>query len=504
MSPKVAAFLRMKKEKDWFRIKKYPHIGVPLKVVDRPWVQRYVTNVNAIEAHAFYPLIHRTSVVRKFRRQINKDTGERSKERHADSKPRELYYANHLDACIYSYYSKILNTAYDAKLLHLCLHDTITAYRRIKLNPKDPNSSNKSSADFAAEVFDYIINHKEDQLVAITFDIQGFFDNLDHKLLKKAWYETLNKQTLPCPEYNLFKSLTNFSYINENQIFNAFKDNIVVESKTGTRKLKPIKKIHHLKNQRAIAFCELADFEKLRSKNLIVGNNSIKHPKRTKGIPQGTPISSTLANVYMIDFDYRINRFVNSVKGLYRRYSDDMIVICQAKHINDVIDMFDREIAERKLGIQHSKTQIFSFNKINGRFECAQQYKTASNPNKNLEYLGFEFDGFHTLIKSSSLASYYRKMKRSVQQSRYYSKTSKTLKGQVFQTRLYKKFSYLGAGRRRIYIKDKANPGNWIRTDTYDWGNYISYAQLAINKLPNNKIEGQIKRHWFILNKLIK
>ena len=236
----------MKKEKDWFKLKKYPHIGVPLKATDRPWVQRYVTNTNAVKAHAFYPLIHRTSVVRKYRRNINKDTGKRSAERYAKSKPRELYYANHLDACIYGYYAKGLNEAYDAKLLNLGLHDTVTAYRRIKLNPADPDSVHKSSADFAAEVFNYIINHQEDQLVAISFDIQGFFDNLDHKLLKKAWYEILDKKTLPEAEYNIFNNITNFSFINENQIFNAFKDEIIVESKTGIRKRKQIKKFHRL------------------------------------------------------------------------------------------------------------------------------------------------------------------------------------------------------------------------------------------------------------------
>ncbi|MEO5891079.1 MAG: reverse transcriptase domain-containing protein [Ferruginibacter sp.] len=496
----------MKKEKDWFKLKKYPHIGLPLKATDRPWVQRYVLNTDAVKAHAFYPLIHRTSVVRKYRRDINKDTGKRSAERYAKSKPRELYYANHLDACIYGYYAKGLNEAYDAKLLNLGLHDTVTAYRRIKLNPTDPDSVNKSSADFAAEVFNYIINHQEDQLVAISFDIQGFFDNLDHKLLKKAWYEILNKKTLPEAEYNIFNNITNFSFINENQIFNAFKDEIIVESKTGIRKRKPIKKFHHLKNQRAIAFCELTEFEKVKSNKLIVGNHDPAHPKRIKGIPQGTPISAALANVYMIDFDYRVNKYVKNLKGLYRRYSDDMIVICEAGHIKDIIDMFDSEIAERRLDIQHDKTQVFKFDRVHGKFKCEQLYKSGSHPHKNMEYLGFEFDGFHTYLKSSSLASYYRKMKRSVQRGRYYSKTITTskAKGKIFQTRLYKKFTYLGAGRRRIYVKDKTNPTNWIRTDTYDWGNYISYAQLAINKLPNNKIKGQIKRHWSILNKLIK
>ncbi len=206
------------------------------------------------------------------------------------------------------------------------------------------------------QIFNYIINHQEDQLVAISFDIEGFFDNLDHKLLQKTWYEILDKKTLPKAEYNIFNNITNFLFINKNQIFNAFKDEIIVESKTGIHKRKQIKKFHHLKNQGAIAFCELTEFKKIKANKLIVGNHHLAHPKRIKGIPQGTPISAALANVYMIDFDYKVYKYVKNLKGLYRRYSDDMIVICEAGYIKAVVDMFDLEIAERKLDIQHDKT----------------------------------------------------------------------------------------------------------------------------------------------------
>jgi hypothetical protein len=497
----------MKKEKDWFRIKKYPHIGLPLKPADRSWVTHYVANPVKVEQHAFYPLIHRNTVVRKFRKNIDKKTGERSEMRFAKAKERELYYANHLDACIYSYFAKQLNMAYEIKLADLGLKDTVTAYRRIPFNPADPNSPNKSSADFAAEVFNYIIGHPENQLVAITFDVKGFFDNLDHALLKKAWYEVTGEITLSGPEYNIFKSVTDFSYINENQLFEACKHAIITETKTGIQKNKPVKRFRHLKDQRAIAFCDLDGIKTIRHAGLIVGNQATPaRPKRRKGIPQGTPISAALANVYMLHFDKRINDAVKLLEGIYRRYSDDMIVVCPECHANDIIQLFDEAIDERLLEIQHDKTQVFKFDRIGGEFRCSQQYETNLHPHKNLEYLGFEFDGQRSYLKSSSLASYYRKMKKSVQRSRFYSKSVKKSKslGQIFQTKLYKKFTYHGAKRRRIYVRDKSNPANWIKTESYNWGNYISYAHLAINKLPNNRIKHQIRRHWFILNQLIK
>ena len=196
---------------------------------------------------------------------------------------------------------------------------------------------------------------------------------------------------------------------------------------------------------------------------------------------------------------------VKGFGGVYRRYSDDMIVICSEKYTTDILLAFEIAIAERSLKIQHDKTQIFKFIRSGGRYRCAQVYDKGLHPTKNLEYLGFEFDGKHTFLKSASLSSYYRKMKRAVQRSRYYSKSVKKSKsvGQLFQTRLYKKFTHLGAKRRRIYVQDNADPTNWIKTESHDWGNYISYAEMAANKLPNNKIKRQVRRHWVILNKLI-
>lgn len=496
----------MKKEKDWFRLKKYPHIGLPLKAVDRPWVTVYVTSDAKVAAHAFYPLIHRSKVVRKYRKKVDKETGARSALRYATSKPRELYYANHLDACIYGYYAKNLNAAYEEKLKQFGLQDAVTAYRRIAEDSGNPNSVNKSSADFASEVFRYILDHEEDELVAITFDIKGFFDNLEHGLLKKAWYAVNDSKTLTDGEYNIFKSLTDFAFVNENEIFEHFKKSIITETPSSIQRSKSIKRYKHLKDSRAIAYCDLNGVKSLRDANRIVGNNAAGgYDKRTVGIPQGTPMSAVLANVYMLPFDHTINELVKGIKGLYRRYSDDMIVICAEKHSADILLAFETAIAERKLEIQHDKTQIFRFSRKGTGYQCSQVYQKGIHPTKNLEYLGFEFDGEYTFLKSASLSSYYRKMKRAVQRSRYYSKSVKHSRslGKLFQTRLYKKFTYLGAKRRRIYVQDKNDLTNWIKTESHDWGNYISYAHLAANKLPNNKIKRQVRRHWVILNKLI-
>ena len=217
-------------KKDWFRVKKYPHIGLPIIPKDRKWVDSFVKNPNAIAVYGFYPFIHRKISVRKFRKSIS-ETGTRSKLRTSDKKAREIYYANHLDSNIYSYYSQLLNKRYETKLIEKELQDCVIAYRRIQLI-STKEKRNKSNVDFASEGFQHIKKRPQDEIVAITFDIKSFFDNLDHKLLKKAWCNVLNLKTLEKDHYNIYKNITNFSYIEEKRLFNEFKDSIIVETKS--------------------------------------------------------------------------------------------------------------------------------------------------------------------------------------------------------------------------------------------------------------------------------
>ncbi|HEX8015252.1 MAG TPA: reverse transcriptase domain-containing protein, partial [Flavobacterium sp.] len=56
------------------------------------------------------------------------------------------------------------------------------------------------------------------------------------------------------------------------------------------------------------------------------------------GIPQGLPISAVLANLYLFDFDLDIvNRWVKPHNVYYRRYSDDIFIVCD-KNLCDEIE----------------------------------------------------------------------------------------------------------------------------------------------------------------------
>lgn len=282
------------KEKDWFRTKKYPHIGLPLTLEDRSWVSNYLDDVDRVAAHHFYPFIHRDKTVRKYRREIAAD-GTRSTERHISSKHRELFYANHFDANVYSYYAKLLNEAYNNKLEEIGIESCVTSYRRIKINPDNPKSSHKSNSDFAADVFNFILQHENEHLIAITFDIKSFFDTLKHSKLKKAMCAVLEVPTLRQDYYNIFKNITKFSYINENTLFNEFADDILVRTKSGIVKRAKVKKRRYLRNQNAIAFCEIGDFKaRILEKKLVVKNvytDAVSKIPRTRVYRKARPLA---------------------------------------------------------------------------------------------------------------------------------------------------------------------------------------------------------------------
>lgn len=497
---------KKKIDKDWFRLKRYPHIGLQLEPKDRAWIEPYVKDKNAISSHAFYPFIHRQLKVRKFRKEICHD-GTRSKLRKPTTKEREIYFSNHLDSNVFSYYSELLSSAYERTIADLDITNCITAYRKIKLHPEKENCRNKCNVDFANDVFQFIKLSKEKNLVAITFDIKSFFDNLDHRLLKKHWRKVIKSGSdLPLDHYNVFRNITKFSYIEEDDLFDYFKNQIIVERKPKSFKEIKINKKNYLRNKKAVAYCSKESIDEIRSLGLIKANKHIYengsiNSLRKKGIPQGSPISATLANIYMIDFDKKANKLLQQFGGIYQRYSDDMVAICPIEYEEKVIEHFLSSIKDYRLEIQISKTQVYHFifdNKTNRHYCFEKNLNTNKLQNNTVfEYLGFQFDGLNTLIKNSSISNYYRKMKRTFARSRFYTYHNKTVtKGEVFKSRLYKKFTHVGATRRRIYQRHPSKTDVFLLSYKYDWGNFITYAKLAEETIKDNKIDGQLKQHW--------
>ena len=134
------------------------------------------------------------------------------------------------------------------------------------------------------------------------------------------------------------------------------------------------------------------------------------------GIPQGSPISAILSNIYMLELDKKLRCFVDENLGLYMRYSDDFIVILpihaerpfadQLKWIQTLIQDTDG------LELQEEKTQLHLYDK--GRLENVSiNYLSRVKEGKNLlNYLGFTFDGKVVTIRDKTLSKYYYRMYR--------------------------------------------------------------------------------------------
>ncbi len=482
----------MKRDKGWYKPKGYLHLTSKLRKTDENSVLKYIQK--KLSNHNFFPLIHETLSTRRFKKL---EDGVRS---HFDyiytkstAKKRDIFYANHLDAHIYSYYAnEVLGPKYEALLkADKELDKSVIAYRRIPISRE--SASNKCNIHFAKEVFDEI--RKRGNCVAVCYDIENFFPSLNHDYLKKCWCDLLKVDRLDEVNFKIFKSITNFSFIEINDVITA----------CSNREKGLIKKSDFIcaKPRLRSYFIDSKEFRsKIAVNKLIKVNPKDKDGKR-RGIPQGTPISAFLANLYLLHFDKCIvESCVKSVNSFYRRYSDDIIIIFEdetqfIKFDNDIREKLSRE--PFFLTINSGKTIISKFEKIQGKIICRTKTEQTKEFSKNtpLKYLGFDFNGETTLIKGASLSNYYRELKNSLRIKGNRVKAAKrfNLKNpssvhkdvKLYLTDLIRRFTHLGKS------KTKSNFLTYV-----DRSGKIMYSEIDQKE---NPIRKQVKRSWSIFSK---
>lgn len=483
-------------ENEWLKFKKYPHIGEPLtRKKDSGWVKEYVTNPEKIANHKFVPLLHRTLNQRKYRPVKDAPKNESGKRQRTvrDKKQRHIYFPSHLDSIIYGYYSYLLIVKYEEYLKNKPYGSVAVAYRKIPVG--NGHSGNKCNIEFAFEAIDFIEKNKNRKLSVIVADVTSFFDNLNHRLLHKQWKRILGLDTLPDDHYAVYKNLVDIKYVNENELFKRFQNKLMIErfkphdiSKKELKR-KNVSKIYNNRNEKVVAFCTNKEFFN-GATDLIRVHKPYKGTIREslgkeelKGIPQGTPISATLANIYMLDFDERINKVVSDIdyNGYYQRYSDDLIVVCDQKDEEYFYKLIRCEIEDKaSLNIQRKKTNIY-------RYEVDKDSKFVGgiiedekvNPNKQLEYLGFMYDGSKVRVKTAGFSKFYRNMKRSFRRGAHFAKKAHIPSNSLFETRLYKRFTHVGSKRRLKWLPDSESPTGYSPSTQQDWGNFISYLDKA-------------------------
>jgi len=495
----------------WFKTKKYPHIGLPIKIKDYNWVKDYVENFEKVRIHSFLPLIHKVILKRRFRADkdiLERNVSHKRKRKLGKPKTRHIFYASHLDSLILSKYNEILATEYEKYVENLNFNESVVAYRKIPLSKG--SKKKKCNIDFAKTTFEFIQSNNSKKLTVIVADVTEYFDNLNHKILKKQWSKVLKTTTLPKDHYNVFKALTNIKYIEGDKLFESYGNTMMVKKgipnslhKTEFVR-KQIKNIKFFKEKEASHYCDKKEFLK-NNINLVISKNN------TKGIPQGSPISATLANIYMLDFDQEIFDKVTSISGFYQRYSDDLIIVCEQEYENEIIKLIRDKIDSLvHLKIEPSKTKVFRFEEVKGKFtgfEIDEKTKTP-NFNKNLEYLGFSFDGQRVLIKSSGFSKFYRSMKSSFKKSTSLAIHSKNPDKSLFKSKLYKRFTYRGAKRKLIFRPSKADKKVYEKTNEYYWGNYLSYINKSNETMKSingdNFVKRQSRKFWKRFDDLMK
>lgn len=379
----------------------------------------------------FLPLIQTTTKSKKIKSKKGAKFNIKIKER-------PICYASHKDAALYAYYAEVLNKKYGAILSSEGLSECITAFR--------PDSG-KCNIHFAQEAFEWIGCHMP--CVALAYDVKSFFDSLDHQILKKKWREVLGTDVLNADHFSVFRSLTKSFRIDRDDVYKIFNISIHKPKANGRNRI-----------------CSAAEF-----REKVVQGGMLK--KIENGIPQGTPISAVLSNIYMLDFDRIVSKKIENFGGLYRRYCDDILCIVPTESRIATKKMIESAIHDVKLMLQMDKV-------VERDFEVGA---TIADP---LQYLGLTFDGERILLRSAGIARYYSRMRGGVRNADVARSSAARKQGvvknalSIKRKKLNERYSYLGNR------------------------NFLTYASRAAKITGESGIKRQVSKHWHRLNSYVK
>ena len=373
------------------------------------------------EPHRFLPLLGFTDVSRRY---VRNALGERE----VKVKGRPIRFAGHGDASYLQTYAGHLNGFYEHALAKDGTSPSVLAYRR----------GGGTNIHHAKSLFDEILSRGDCTVFAM--DISGFFDCLDHNLLRDEIAGLLGVTRLDGHHGTVWKNVTRYSWVETEDL-----DKLLGRRRNGHGRV-----------------CSPADFaEHVRGRR----NGLVRTHDQPYGIPQGTPVSGLFANIYLRTFDREMIAWCAQLGGSYRRYSDDIAVIlplgAKARHVVAVVE---KMLADFGLSVSVDKTDTAQFK--NGLL-------ISSTP---IQYLGFTFDGQKTLIRPSSLDAYRGKMRRGIHAKLIAAKGKDIPSPEVFKRESLARYTHLGKRR-----------------------NFLRYAYKAADIMDSPEIRQQVSRHvtWF-------
>ena len=199
----------------------------------------------------------------------------------------------------------------------------------------------------------------------------------------------LHVDTLPSDYYAIFKNVTKFSYweLKNFLTLNGLEDTM------GDRRTF---------NQRSRALTPTQFHENKANIN--------PNPRGKIGVPQGSPISATLANIYMLSADKRLHEYVTGFGGFYMRYSDDFMIVLPDKEDSVFLTQYAQIKAMLdsipELNLQDKKIKLF-YVRNHSIVSCSREYiPTLENSKNAMDFLGFTYDGKAVTIREKTLSKY--------------------------------------------------------------------------------------------------
>lgn len=414
---------------EWLKPRRYRHFDSP---INETWAGK-VTNPTFVSRHIFLPLIHYNKAETRYKR--CPATGKRT----ITTKPRPIKYASHRDACILAYYAYQINLNLDTIYKTARINESVIAYR----------SLGQANYEFAAEALAFA--QQNAPVMILAFDITGFFDNLDHGLLKKRLKTMLRVTELTDDWHKVFRAITRFHFVD------------LAELKAHPVFGPRIKERTHDR---------IAAVEDLKAAGITFHANPELAKGHLRGIPQGTPISAAASNLYMLEFDVSARVCCDKLDAFYRRYSDDILIICKPTDTSVIEAEVMRLLANEKLEISLHKTEKTLYN-IGA---------TVTRATKAAQYLGFTFREAGPAIRESSLSRQWRKMRSAMKRARKSAEWRQQAgkSGTVYRKKLYKRFAY-------ITVHD--GKSSWALR------NFSSYGRRSAEAFGSDeKISGQVRR----------
>lgn len=440
-------------------LKNYPHFDAPLSKRE---IRALVSDPERVASNRYFPLLSYLDEWQPYR------SGTEGK---PQKKSRPIRYASRRDAYIFAHYRKILLEKYEEKLASLGISECPIAYRQVV---KEANSqSGKCNIDFAKDAFDEV--KSLGNCIAVALDIKGYFDNLDHGMIKDIWLELLGLDSLPPDHYSVFKNITKYRFVDQKEAYRRL--GYLAKKSVGKYE---IEKYTVPYSEMPKQLCSPQEFrEKICGGDPNFSSLVQRNPNRF-GIPQGAPISDLIANFYLMHFDKAVFEYVKARGGRYMRYSDDILMILpggisEAQGARNFVSGEIKKYGDQ-LEIKDSKTCIVQFMRSSGDLK----FKHIEGPQgKNgLEYLGFCFDGKQVRVRNSTISRFYRKIAVAARKEAFRHKKNS---GLTDVQDLLESFNFSLLSQRFTRVKRTAFVSDDVRTWTF-W----TYLKRAAKEFGND------------------